>query len=207
MREKKVYLMFFLGIIALMSCSREPVAGFRTDKTEYEAGETVFLINTSIDADSYEWIFPNGETSNLETPSFRISDYRHGSLPISLFAYSKNRRKQSYASKDIQVKPAKGNATFWVSSGQYIVTVYLSGMSDQITRRYSSSPECNAFGCANFTLPAGTYAYYATGAIGFWEGDITIKPNGCSTMHLLDNKAKKVENPVKLPVKMITVTE
>lgn len=80
-----------------------------------------------------------------------------------------------------------GNIMFWTQSdlgcGQINVTV--SGQSGTIGSYYSSgAPNCGANGCANFTLPPGTYTFSATCQNYSWNNTITVTAGGCSKMRL-----------------------
>lgn len=71
-----------LSLVALTllisACERSPTAAFRYEPTEnLEIGDTIFFINESIDATSYEWDFGNGVTSNEAEPAiiYDFADY------------------------------------------------------------------------------------------------------------------------------------
>ena len=201
----KFYVLFvaFLGSITLMSCTKQPIASFSTNKSVYNGGETVYLKNSSVDADSYMWVLPNQSPSYSRDAQYLIPANMYGNLEFTLIAYSKNKKRESSTSRTVQVNLAKGNATFWMSSGQYIVTVSLQNMTNKITKKYNSNPGCGADGCANFNgLTPGTYSFYATDNYLQWNGNITINPNNCSTMQLTLGKGEKVENPIYEPLRI-----
>lgn len=80
-----------------------------------------------------------------------------------------------------------GNITFWVQSdlGCGIISVSLQGAgSGSITSYYGSSPDCGAAGCANFTVPAGSYSFSASCDGGTWEGNVTVSEDQCFKMQL-----------------------
>ena len=80
-----------------------------------------------------------------------------------------------------------GRATFWTNSdlGCGSISVTCSSQSGTITSYYSSgTPSCGASGCANFTLPPGTYSFSASCTNKTWNGTITVTQGGCSTMRL-----------------------
>lgn len=80
-----------------------------------------------------------------------------------------------------------GKALFWTSSdlGCGNITVTLSATTGVISSYYNSgTPDCGATGCANYTLPAGTYNFTAKCSTKNWSGSITITANGCSKMRL-----------------------
>ena len=83
--------------------------------------------------------------------------------------------------------PSSGQGMFWTASDQNCgpITVTINGQSKTITSYYSSvTPSCGANGCANFSLPAGTYSYKATCSSYQWSGSITITAGGCFKMKL-----------------------
>lgn len=78
--------------------------------------------------------------------------------------------------------------TFWVGSdlgcGSINVTLENVG-SGSITSYYSSSPDCGASGCANFSnLAAGTYNFTASCPDYNWSGTISVSEDQCSKMQL-----------------------
>jgi hypothetical protein len=80
-----------------------------------------------------------------------------------------------------------GNITFWIQSdfecGNISVTLQGQG-SSTISAYYGSSPDCGASGCANFTVPAGSYSFSASCDGRTWEGSLTVSENQCFKMQL-----------------------
>ena len=78
-----------------------------------------------------------------------------------------------------------GKAVFWYDSPRSDATVHINGMLGYITQYYPVNfPSCGSSGCANFTLPAGTYSYYAESSVSTWAGSMTINANECSLILL-----------------------
>ena len=78
-----------------------------------------------------------------------------------------------------------GNVTFWFNASGNTATVTIAGNTGQITTAYTTStPNCGAPGCANFTLPTGTYTYTATSSSNSWSGTVMVTASGC-TLQLL----------------------
>jgi hypothetical protein len=80
-----------------------------------------------------------------------------------------------------------GNVMFWIQSdlGCGAITVTLNGQSGSIVNYYSSgAPSCGATGCANFSLPAGTYSFSASCSSYTWNGTVTSTSGGCYRMNL-----------------------
>jgi len=82
-----------------------------------------------------------------------------------------------------------GTATFWIKDfdGNGNPTVTVNGLSAQIGQTHSTEPACGTVGAANFSLPAGTYAWSATNNGEFWQGDITVPLSGCVAQELVPN--------------------
>jgi len=73
----------------------------------------------------------------------------------------------------------KGNVTFWTDNLDATVSVTISGTTESIVSELSSEPNCNATGCANFSLCSGTYNYVASSHYDDWSGTVTITEDGC----------------------------
>ncbi|MFZ4796762.1 MAG: hypothetical protein ACOYMA_04665 [Bacteroidia bacterium] len=81
---------------------------------------------------------------------------------------------------------SNGSIVFWVGSdlGCGTVKVNLNGSTGNISSYYSSSPSCGASGCANFTLPPGSYSYSASCGSYTWSGTVNATSNGCYKLQL-----------------------
>lgn len=80
-----------------------------------------------------------------------------------------------------------GSVTFWMSTGSYYVDVTVNGSTKTISSNYASAPDCGTSGCANFTLPSGSYSYHAEEDTFFpaeWNGTITVPKGGCQLLQL-----------------------
>ncbi|MBU0613718.1 hypothetical protein KJ766_00315 [Patescibacteria group bacterium] len=186
--KKTIALLIAVAVVAT-SCQKQPVASFSTDKDSYTAGETVKLTNNSIDAKSYLWTFPDGQTSVSKSVDYTLNANDAGGTKVfKLEAFSKNGKKTDEATKSITVVAARGDVTFWQhSSGGYAVTVVtISGVSQSITSDFTAAPDCGASGAANFNGPPGNYSYTAVenGGGATWSGTVTITANSCLTMQL-----------------------
>ena len=79
----------------------------------------------------------------------------------------------------------EGNVVFWYNSSGSNATVYVGGKTGYITQYYPSyDPSCGSSGCANFTLPVGTYSFSASSTWNNWNGNVTVTKNGCFKMLL-----------------------
>lgn len=79
-----------------------------------------------------------------------------------------------------------GSVTFYYNSSGSYATVYLgSSYSGQITQYYPSTPpSCGSSGCANFTVPVGTYNWTASSTWSNWSGQVIVSKNGCQLVLL-----------------------
>jgi hypothetical protein len=178
MRNFRIYLL--CGIAAafvLAGCEKQPTASFSTDKTTYYSGETVYLSNTSTNADHYEWTLPNGEYLTSTNVDYTVYTTYSDTRTFYLTAYSKSGKKTDSESHTVYVEPSTGDVTFWTSSsGTGTITVSFASSYGYITYYYYYTPDCGSSGCANFyDLSWGqTYYYYATAGSYYWDGYITI---------------------------------
>ena len=79
----------------------------------------------------------------------------------------------------------EGNVTFWYDSNGTDATVNVAGETGYITSYYPTlDPSCGSSGCANFTLPVGSYSFTASSTFSNWSGTVTVTKNGCSLMLL-----------------------
>lgn len=177
--------------IFLINCSKEdpepdPVACFTLSSSLIDINETISSSNCSSNAFSYLWNDGKGNQSTLEEPSFIYTE--PNDYVITLTAYSESGNKQSTTHGSVSVIHMTGEVTFWMSGtpSYYITTVTIGQLSDQITLSYSNGISgCNVNGCANFTLPTGTYPYYATDGVAVWTGgSVTISANDCIRVKL-----------------------
>jgi hypothetical protein len=79
-----------------------------------------------------------------------------------------------------------GNVIFWtdIQNAGSFITVTLQAQPLYISKWYSSAPVCGSAGCAQYTLPVGTYAYSATSLFYTWSGSVTVTKNFCTTHQL-----------------------
>lgn len=78
-----------------------------------------------------------------------------------------------------------GNVTFWYNSSGTNATVHIGAYTGYVTMYYSGyDPYCGAAGCANFTLPAGTYSYSAQSTFSSWSGVVTVYGKNCTKVLL-----------------------
>lgn len=190
---KGKFMPFVMSCALLMSCQKQPVAGFSTDKSSYTAGETVQITNTTTDGSgNYSWGFASALINSSSTelnPTITIPiNHPDGELAIALKASSSNGKKTSDALLKVNIEAATGNVVFWqiTGSGYGTTTVTSNGYNSVITSEYPSAPNCGASGCATFNnWVIGTYTYSATDGTNNWNGSFTISKNACTTKQLL----------------------
>ena len=175
--------------ITITSCQKTPEASFTTDKSEYVAGETIKLTNTTLNGSTYKWTFPDGQTGSSESYEYKTNDNNPAAtLTFRLEAFSSNGKKTDEDSKSVKLKAAEGDCVFWqeFGSGHDVTVVSLNNVSSNITEEKASSPSCGASGCAVFNgLKVGTYNYSASDGNTSWTGTVTITKNTCSKIKLL----------------------
>lgn len=76
--------------------------------------------------------------------------------------------------------------TFFITRdpGYGPIYVQMGGYSGNITYYYSYNPGCNASGCANLTVPSGTYSYSASSGPFYRSGTIKTGASQCITINL-----------------------
>jgi len=168
------------------SCAKEPSASFQTDKTEYVAGETVRLTNTSANATTYLWTLPNGLTAEAAEPSYTIPETApSGEIEFTLVAGNEDKKTAS-VTKSVRVVAATGTITAWTFNGSVGVITVKSGdaVLGTIGAYYQFNPGCGANGCVTATLNVGVHAITAVYAGTSSSGTVTIKKNQCTTYEL-----------------------
>jgi hypothetical protein len=185
--KKKLILITAAFTIILSSCQKQPSADFTTDKSQYQGGDVVMLTSTSVDAKSYKWTLPDGQTSSKSNLNYTLaSNQGDATLTFKLEAISKNGKKTDDATKIITVKAASGQALIWTSnSSADPISVYIDDISvGTITAYYNSAPECGSMGCVTANLKVGDHLVDATDGYDTWSGTVTVTKNGCSKFNL-----------------------
>jgi hypothetical protein len=187
--KKRLSFLLIILLGVFVSCQKQPVALFSTDKSEYSPGEQVILTNNSIDAKSFKWTISDGQSSVDKNLIYNLSsNQQEGIITFTLKALSRTGKKVSYTSKNITVKKAYGNVTFWqISNSGYGVTVVtIDGVSSNITNEYTGVPSaCGAAGCAVFNnLTVGNHIFSATDGTYTWNGTVNITNGGCTRFQL-----------------------
>ena len=169
-----------VAIFVMMGCTKTPHASFTIQQVpDTWPNSLVNLINTSTDADHYQWDLGNGTESTETSP---MSAYSSGTYTISLTAYSKDSKKSDVATQSITVAPRNGTASFGQSnpSGN-VIDVHIGG------KTYSQAfinpiVNCDVGDDLNIEIPGGTYNYTAaeeSPGTKTWSGTVVIPENGC----------------------------
>jgi hypothetical protein len=93
--KRIIYVTLSISLI-LISCHKEtpiPQSSFTANMTDAEVGQTISFINSSVNADSFEWNFGDGSLSNEVEPVHVFT--ATGSYEISLTAFSKGGENKS----------------------------------------------------------------------------------------------------------------
>lgn len=139
-----------------------PVANFTSNKTEYEAGETVELTNTSTDANNVRWTLPDGTTSRQNTVSFTTytNIFTTTNYNVSLEAISKSGLKSDLIVKAVKVNPGKGTlslySTFYLAIN---VDITIDGVpvNKANFNNYAIPVNCNNSAFSNYLVAIGTH--------------------------------------------------
>src|ERR1043165_2202159 len=105
--------LIFAIIILNASCKRASV-DFTTDKPEYFGGDTIHFKNTSQNADSYYWLFPDTTTSNSKDPVLILKMRTYGVKNVTLKANGKHGKEVSYT-RPINVNRRIGSVVLWTT--------------------------------------------------------------------------------------------
>jgi hypothetical protein len=96
-----------------------------------------------------------------------------------------------YANEDDGSCQYNGQVVFWTNTNYGYINVTCYGYTGTITQYYYSGvPDCSSSGCAIFTLPVGSYTFYAATQSGTytWNASgtsyVTVTANGCQTYEL-----------------------
>jgi hypothetical protein len=188
--KPKGVLALILTIALLSTCKKkkeeekQPTASFSTDKTEYLAGETIILTNTSTDAKTYRWTMPDGQTVKSKDASY-TTDPAGGdeSLQFKLEAISESGNKSDYEVKNVNLKRGTawlvlskqlGYAYYSISiDGAPVQTIFVSGEK--------TNPSCYESGYVTFQLKSGFHAIggFAGSSTPLATATFVIAPNVC----------------------------
>jgi len=188
MKKITKLLLIAIASVTISSCQKTPVASFTTDKTEYIAGETIKLSNTTTDGETFKWTFPDGTTGTTANYDVITNETDpDATLTFKLEAFSKNGKKTNSTSKTVTVKAATGNVIFWALTGSTsdVVTVVMNATSKAISVERDSAPQCGDAENASFSnVKVGSYNYTATDGVDTWTGTVKVKKNTCTSVEI-----------------------
>ena len=175
--QKLILITLTVGFFA---CKKPPEADFKM-QTDCFVGEEVFIENTSINATSYEWHLPEGDTLSSKDITYKATTA--GTKKIKLIAMSKNGKHTDEKTLDLKVKPHTASVIFYISKKSPInsTTVYFLESSKEISGKTETVPDCeNPGGNALFeNIPEGSYDYLAGDGTYSWSGTITVAKGDC----------------------------
>ena len=111
-----IYLFLF------SSCQRQPTANFTTDKTEYQAGDTVHLKNNSEHGKHFIWTMPDGSTQTNTDATYIIPDTTlYSNFTFKLQALSGREKKSDEKSVTVlgMIRPIREMDSFSIGSSIY----------------------------------------------------------------------------------------
>lgn len=162
------------------NCTKQPKANFTTDKDEYLTNEIVKLTNSSVDAITYKWVLPDGQTSSSTDIDYKLNTNLNDTiLTFKLDAFSKKGKKTSTVIKSILVK-ASGQVTIRTTNSGFPHKIYIDNIYvGSITEMYYSNLGCNANSCLTTRLKTGKHEVLVvsdsssniTGSIWIYKGD------------------------------------
>jgi hypothetical protein len=186
---KKIQLAPMLVLIICFSCQKQPKASFSTDKTSYIAGETIHLKNESVNAHSYSWTLPDGQSSSTDIDYVIAGNEPTGTKLFKLKALSKNGKKFDECEQTVSISaapaPTVSGLVFWNYSGgsPYLnppCHITIDTMQRVITTKLTTAPDCSSTNCAVFKgLAPGIYNWYAAAGINVSNGTVTLTANSC----------------------------
>lgn len=146
------------------------------------------LTNTTVTPDNcsencVEYLWDDGDGHQFTAFEPPLTCQEAGKYWVTLTAYSENREKQSNVTDTIVVNIPTGKVTFWQDGRvEYYpqVKVTIGNQTETITNYYPKGvATCDLRGCANFTLPPGTYYFHARSVSTEWDNTVDIEQGKC----------------------------
>lgn len=167
-----------------------PIAEFTFDKSEYMAGDIIHVTNTSVNAKTFRWTFPDGTTSRDQHTSFQTVKSQDASNPaFKLEAFSESGDKSDFIVKSVTLKPTTGTLLLYGEVGfSTPADIEIDGQkrgSFTIPASISPNvPECGQQGYPQFSLALGPHVIkYVSGP---WTSSeiVQISGNSCHKLKL-----------------------
>jgi len=118
--NKNIVWSFFVIALLLTSCAR-PVSNFSYDRSEKSAPSKITFQNNSKKADTYEWDFGDGNTTNDATPSHQY--FKPGKYTISLKAMKDGKSRTSKKTVEVDA-PEKCLVEMVTPHGNMIILLH-----------------------------------------------------------------------------------
>ena len=182
------YLSVLIVLLLLSGCekNRSPIACFTFPHDKVITNTVVAPDNCSENASEYLWDDGNGNQYTDFEPVFTYQD--PGKYLVSLIAYTEDGEEQHMVTDSVEVNVPTGKVTFWQNGSiQYSpqVKVTIGSQTETITNYYPNGiSTCDMAGCANFTLPVGSYNYHAWSGTTSWDNTVDIEQGKCFKMQL-----------------------
>ncbi|MGV3558251.1 PKD domain-containing protein [Larkinella arboricola] len=140
--------------------------------------------NKSTNADRYQWLFGDGQSSTEANPLIEFKT--NGVISAQLTARNGNSADVITKSVYISEIPTTGSVMFWTNGAGdgSDIEVYVSNAMQGLVNKYQSSgtpTTCGQDGYVTYRNIEGTYGYYARSKNRTWSGTVTIKNGECRT--------------------------
>ena len=162
MKTKTINYLFTIVtvLLVLSSCQKKPEADFKTVSLNSDGDNELTIYskikfqNQTVDGNSYQWDFGDGNTSDSDNPEHQYAS--PGKYSVQLKAYSKNGKKVSTTTQEIAVNR-------WnITSFDYTVGVLPASWGDSTG---CFEPSCD-------TLNAKIYFYTGNSTTPFYESPL-----------------------------------
>jgi len=186
MNRNNLSVLILLLFLTACEKNRNPEACFTFPHDKVITNTIVAPGNCSVNASEYLWDDGNGNQYTDFEPAFTYPD--PGKYCVKLIAYSENGEAESVVTDSLEVRVPSGKVTFW-QNGSILysphVKVTIGNQTETITNFYPNGiSTCDMTGCANFTLPVGSYNYHAWSGTTSWNNTVDIELGKCFRMQL-----------------------
>ncbi len=182
------YLTVLVLFILITGCEKRnnPQACFTFPHNKIITNTILAPENCSENATEFLWDDGNGNQYTDFEPVFTYEE--PGKYCVTLTAYSGNSEEQNVVTDSVEVNVPSGKVTFWQNGSiQYSpqVKVTIGDQTETITNFYPNGiSACDMAGCANFTLPVGSYTFHAWSGTTSWDNTVEIELGKCKKEQL-----------------------
>src|ERR1035437_6341837 len=183
MKKFKTIIPALLVAITISSCYKKSEASFTTNKSEYIAGDTLHLKNTSTNGHSYLWALPNGDKVTSANVDYLIPrNQGFDKLTFILNAYSRREKKSSTVSNTVNVIPSSVFAVDSPAYSYYPLNVYGRSYSDWRGSWWEITANVGNYQNSNSSLnAAGSLMIRFSGSVAPTSGIYLLQPNDTLT--------------------------